>query len=778
MLKISITAAIGAALAMTTQGVPITPFASGVCNTPNCFLTASNILRDMQASTDPCIDFSQFACGGFNEREKLLPGEKKNGYLVSIAEQNINMIRSIVTPNHLKSPVIAKSDVASQRNLKKLQSYYSACMNDNQLAKIGRKPLQDEIQKLITIFPVSPENNNLNNSTRVVLSPANREALSNLWGYNMKHGFENPIAWDLWDDETNPGYRMLTAQQSGLGLQDESLYSNANIMKLYERVIGEMFYIIQGNGNPLKLGNAVPKVWQQVAKDVLTFENILAGVENKPTATAAAKLKKSEMRKRAEGNIAVNKADDEEVDGEVEDGDEDESDDTIVWDKIPDLNEATPSLDWTVIFKNALPADVPLPENLNMLWKFYFRRLETALETLPLQTTQNYFIWTLIRNLGRNLAEPLQKPLLELKMALPGSESTSTPSRWKSCVQLVNENLGDLAGHFFVKATFPEESQKIMNDIIGSLRWSFEKSFWSYDWLDPRTRQAALQKLKAIVPKIGFSTSDPNVDQAASVDEYYRPLEISARDHFGNQIRSSTWKMELLLRSMTQPTNRVKLASIPQVVNAFYNPNKNSIEIMAGILKAPFFDATVPEYLNFAGIGVVAAHELGHAFDNSGRRYDETGAIREWWEESSIQEFDEKSKCFIEQYNEYTVDGVDGKKHNVNGWTTLGENIADNGGLKIAYEAWKQRQRANRYNNSNLPGLEKYTVEQLFFIQYARAHCGNMDSEESVKMLNDDNHSPKKWRINGVVQNSDHFARAFQCKSGTPMNPVKKCVLL
>ncbi|KAF9305210.1 hypothetical protein BGZ74_010989 [Mortierella antarctica] len=774
MQKLFMMVAISAALQLTTAA-PIAPV-SGMCSTPHCLQTASNILNDMQASVDPCVDFSQFTCGGYNTREKLLPGEKKNGYLVTIDQQNIDVIRSIVTRNDPKSPVIAKGDATSQRNLNKLQSYYGACMDNSRLTKVGRKPLQDEIKKLAVLFPVPSTPPTHTNGTRTVLSPVNRLALSNMWGYSMKHGFELPVAWELWDDETNPGYKMLTAYQAGLGLKDEELYKDAKLLKLYEKVIGEMFYIIQGNGNPQKLG-AIPKVWQQVGKDVITFEKILAGiVEETPK---AAEAESSKRKKRADAGAETGTDPAEETgDGEEEpvEEEEEEEDNTIVWDKISDLDEITPSLDWTVIFKTAFPADVPLPENLNMLWKFYFRRLETALETLPLQTTQNYFFWTLMRNLGVNLAESYQKPLAELKKAIPG-EST-VPSRSRSCIQLVNDNLGDLAGHFFVKATFPEESQTIMNDMIGSLRWSFEKSFWEYNWLDPRTRQVALQKLKAIVPKIGFSTSNPNVGSSASVDEFYRPLAINGQDHFGNQIRTSTWKTETMLRSMTKPSDRVKLAAIPQTVNAFYNPNMNSIEILAGILRAPFFDAAVPEYLNYAGIGVVAAHELAHGFDNRGQSYDENGALRDWWEPSSLQAFENKSKCFIEQYNEYTIDGPDGKKHNVNGWSTLGENIADNGGLKIAYEAWKQRQRNAKHNNRKLPGLEKYTTEQLFFIQYARAHCGNMTPEESVKMLNDDNHSPKKWRINGVVQNSEHFAKAFQCKAGTPMNPSKKCVLL
>ncbi|KAI8363336.1 hypothetical protein B0O80DRAFT_378847 [Mortierella sp. GBAus27b] len=408
--------------------------------------------------------------------------------------------------------------------------------------------------------------------------------------------------------------------------------------------------------------------------------------------------------------------------------------------------------------------------------------METAIQQSSPRTVQNYFIWTMIRNLGKHLAEPFQEPLRQLEKALPaGSGDSSSTDRWKYCVDMANENLGQMAGHFFVKKMFSEASQDAVKEIVSSVRWSFEKNFWEYDWLDPRTRQNALQKLKAIISKIGYSSSNPNVMSSASVDEYYRALNISINDHFGNQVRSSAWKMERMFRSVSQPVNRNKLEAIPQTVNAYYNPTMNAIEILAGILRPPFFRAEDPEYLNFAGIGSIAGHELGHAFDNSGRRYDETGAVRDWWTESSVEAFDAKTLCFIEQYNEFTIQGPGNVDHYVNGWGTLGENIADNGGLKMAFEAWQQRHRSDltgkRHNNAKLRGLESYTLEQLFFIQYARAFCGNATPEEEERKLKDDNHSPRKWRINGVVQNSNQFAQAFKCQSGTPMNPLKKCSL-
>ncbi|KAF9404108.1 hypothetical protein BGZ94_004368 [Podila epigama] len=185
--------------------------------------------------------------------------------------------------------------------------------------------------------------------------------------------------------------------------------------------------------------------------------------------------------------------------------------------------------------------------------------------------------------------------------------------------------------------------------------------------------------------------------------------------------------------------------------------------------------------MNFGGIGSTIGHELGHAFDDSGRTYDKKGLLRNWWEQSSIKAFDEKARCFVKQYDNFTITGPKGVKVNVNGTFTLGENIADNSGIKLAFEAWYQRYRSGRsnkkHNNVRLPGLQRHTPEQLFFIQYARTYCASVSPRLNLYVITADSHAPQEYRINGVVQNSDYFSQAFKCKAGSPMNPVKKCVL-
>ncbi|KAF9936957.1 hypothetical protein BGZ65_001926 [Modicella reniformis] len=804
---------ISTVLQLMAHGAPVAD--GGICNKPQCLQSAADILGDMDVSSDPCVDFSEFACNGFYKREKLQEGEQINGYLMSIERQNNEVIRAILTggDNASDDDLFISSQqqedlVATERNLKKLRAVYTACMNQDQLQNVGRQPLQNEIKKMMDIYPGTATTGVINSqdSNDTVLDGdmnqrKKKAALSTLLGYNMKNGFENPFVFELWDDDTKPGYKIMTVQQSGLGLKDETLYSDEGLVKLYEKVISEMLYIIQSDDGDLTLLNqdqdqtpSIPSVWVQSAKDIVAFEKIIAGIttttidqkteessEKKPSSPDNNQEKRSGLDDETSSS-SFSSDDDRVVEPESNESNEsDENDDTGTWDTIDDLNQISPSLDWHLIFKIAFPEDAIIPTHVNMLWKFHLRRVETAFQQSSPKTIQNYFIWTMIRNLGKHLVDSFQGPLKVLDKALSsGNNGTSSSSndREKSCMVMVNENLGQLAGHFFVKATFPEASQAIVKEMIDSIRWSFEKNFWEYNWLDLRTKQNALQKLKAIAVKVGYSKDNPNVMSSSSMDEFYRNLNISADDHFGNQLRCNTWRMEGMFRSVSQPVSRNKVESNPQTVNAYYNPNVNAIEVLAGILKTPFFHVENPEYLNFAGVGSIAGHELGHAFDDSGRRYDENGAVKDWWTESSVQAFDVRAQCFIDQYNEFTVKGPKGVDYYVNGWRTLGENIADNGGLKMAFEAWQQHYRSSaRTGKERLPGLESYTLEQLFFIQYARAFCGNATPEEETRRLNDDNHSPRRWRINGVLQNSDYFVRAFQCKVGAPMNPLKKCVL-
>ncbi|KAF9972363.1 hypothetical protein BGZ73_004531 [Actinomortierella ambigua] len=753
------------------------------CNTPYCAKAAKAILQDLHTSVDPCVDFSQFACGGYYERVKLKEDEPKASYLLDIASQNEETLHSFLISNKKNDRLLTRGDPVAARALKKVQSFYGACVNERHLVRVGPAPLRAELAKLTKMLLPPTGSSQHTNETRKI-------ALSKLFGYNLRHGIEIPLNFELWDNFNIPGYRIMAVQQNGKGLNDDEYYKSEELLRMYTRIIGRMLYMIEGgNGRQPPRGD-IPERWMQLASDVVDFERILAGAEATTLAQDEEAPPKSSLHNKTaqaldrqqrhilqrHGRLA--RRQDEEV------PDEEVPDDYIEWDTVDDLNEMMPALDWHLIFKTAFPEGVPIPTEINMLWSFYLRRVNRALTVSSMETIRNYFAWTMIRTLGKELADPYRRPLIAFEHFMPGGNKKNQKrqeQRNLACIDRSNEYIGQLVGHFFVKSIFPEPSQRHLQDMVTSIRWTFEKALWEYDWLDNETRTNAIHKLKSIIEKLGFSHEHPNVGSSQAIEQWYKDLAVFANDHFGNVMRARKWRAEQFLREVSRPVNRQTLALVPQTVNAYYNPTGNAIEILAGILKEPFFHPDAPEYLNFAGIGTVVAHEIGHGFDNNGRRYDENGIIREWWTEASVAKFEEKAQCFMGQYGNYTITGPDGKEHHLNTWNTQGENIADNGGMRLSFNAWRHRYTTpgahNSYENRKLPGLEKFSQEQLYFIQYARAFCAKSTPAYDVVMLNDDNHAPNKFRINGVVRNSVDFARAFQCKTGSPMNPVDKCVL-
>lgn len=205
----------------------------------------------------------------------------------------------------------------------------------------------------------------------------------------------------------------------------------------------------------------------------------------------------------------------------------------------------------------------------------------------------------------------------------------------------------------------------------------------------------------------------------------------------------------------------------------------NEIVFPAGILQPPFFNAKAPEYLNYGAIGSVVGHELTHAFDNNGRSYDADGKLRDWWTDKTSAEFDKRAQCFVEQYEKYSIKGPDGKDHNVNGKLTLGENLADNGGAARAWDAWNLKIKEKGQNDADfdLPGLSKWSHNQLFWVGFAQVWCGRVRTETAVSRIRNDPHSPPMFRVAGTVENSKNFAEAFKCKPDSPMNPTNKCLL-
>ncbi|CAG8439767.1 12094_t:CDS:10 [Ambispora leptoticha] len=448
---------------------------------------------------------------------------------------------------------------------------------------------------------------------------------------------------------------------------------------------------------------------------------------------------------------------------------------------IPSLDQLCKMIFWPQLIEALLPPAADFPSKVILTSNEYFEKLSQLIEETPPSTLQVYFLWQTIFEYADHLDEEFQATLRRLSATLKGVDGTVKPKRWETCLKVVDDVMGYMAGRFFVLKTFKGDSKNLSHQIIESIKKAFIERMPHLDWLDETTREKAIYKVNQIAVKVGYPDSTPDTMDPKSLAEYYELLKIGETMYFENIVSGNKWKTDRDWRKVGKPVEKGNWYMTPQTVNAYYNPTANEIVFPAGILQPPFFFATNPEYVNYGAIGVVIGHELTHAFDSSGRQYDEKGRLTQWWSNATIEAFNNQTQCFVKQYSNYTINDPKGLPVNLNGKLTLGENLADNGGLRAAYYAWLANYKADPdqkiHKNYLLPGLKNFTREQLFYVSFARVWCSKTRPENAVERIRTDPHSPPKWRVNGVLKNSGHFSETFKCKKGSFMNPDDKCKL-
>ncbi|KAG0344514.1 hypothetical protein BG004_004394 [Podila humilis] len=454
------------------------------------------------------------------------------------------------------------------------------------------------------------------------------------------------IEFDIDADPKQPEVNVLMMGESGLGLSSKEYYTEDKIVAVYEKTIEEMFSLIMSKDTEnvyIKEADGKPVVWAEVAKNVVEFEKLLAAISSNPE-----DLENSEFTYNP-----------------------------LTLAQITDL---IPSVDWSLVLEKLLATGSKVPNPIIVSSPDYLEKLNALLKESPASTLQNYFAWRQISHLAKNLGAEYNKPMQRLKAALQGVSADLVAPRWETCVDAVDQALGPMAGHYFVEQTFKGDSKEGADGLIRSLRTAFVKGLGRLDWLDKATLANATEKVELLVQKIGYSVESPDVKSSESLEEYFKDLGVDKADFFGNRMRARTWSTQFKLEQLDKPVDKARWMMSPSTVNAYYNPTGNEMVFPAGILQQPFYHVENPEYLNFGAIGVVAGHELTHAFDNEGRQYDAHGRLTDWWSNSTLQEFNAKSQCFIDQYGNFTIKDPQGRENHVNGKLTLGENLADNGG--------------------------------------------------------------------------------------------------
>ncbi|XP_017393827.1 EEF1AKMT4-ECE2 readthrough transcript protein isoform X7 [Cebus imitator] len=432
---------------------------------------------------------------------------------------------------------------------------------------------------------------------------------------------------------------------------------------------------------------------------------------------------------------------------------------------ISELQALAPSMDWLEFLSFLLsPLELSDSEPVVVYGMDYLQQVSELINRTEPSILNNYLIWNLVQKTTLSLDRRFESAQEKLLETLYGTKKSCVP-RWQTCISNTDDALGFALGSLFVKATFDRQSKEIAEGMISEIRTAFEEALGQLVWMDEKTRQAAKEKADAIYDMIGFPDF---ILEPKELDDVYDGYEVSEDSFFQNMLNLYNFSAKVMADQLRKPPSRDQWSMTPQTVNAYYLPTKNEIVFPAGILQAPFYARNHPKALNFGGIGVVMGHELTHAFDDQGREYDKEGNLRPWWQNESLAAFRSHTACMEEQYNQYQVNG-----ERLNGRQTLGENIADNGGLKAAYNAYEAWLRKHG-EELQLPAVG-LTNHQLFFVGFAQVWCSVRTPESSHEGLVTDPHSPARFRVLGTLSNSRDFLRHFSCPLGSPMNPGQLC---
>jgi putative endopeptidase len=413
-----------------------------------------------------------------------------------------------------------------------------------------------------------------------------------------------------------------------------------------------------------------------------------------------------------------------------------------------ELSGLTPRFAWNDYFDAVGQSGI---DSLNVAWPDFLKGFDGVLAGYDIAALKTYLRWHLVNR----AAQWLPKAVVAERFAFQGRILTGAQEerpRWKRCVQQVNSMIGEDLGRAYVARAFPPETKVETVAMIRAIEAAYAEDIAGLDWMTADTKTRALAKLAAITNKVGYPDKWRD----------YSALEIVRGDALGNALRAEGFEFRRRLAKIGKPVDRSEWSIPPPTVNAYYNPRTNDINFPAGILQAPFYDPKLDAAVNYGAIGSIMGHEMTHGFDDQGRKYDGKGNLHDWWTSVDAAAFDKRAACLVDQYGAFTAIG----DLKVNGRLTLGENIADTGGLHLAYRALEKALKG-----VVPPPIDGLTAPQRFFVAYAQAWCGDARDQEKRRRVLTDPHAPNEFRVNGVIVNEPAFSRAFSCPVGAPMAP-------
>jgi putative endopeptidase len=419
---------------------------------------------------------------------------------------------------------------------------------------------------------------------------------------------------------------------------------------------------------------------------------------------------------------------------------------------VKDLAALSPSIDWPKYFAGM---DAPSFTDLDVSVPDFFKALSAVLNNTSVADLKTYLRWHLVHS----EAPLLSKAFVDENFHFFGQTLTGAMQlqpRWKRCVRATDDDLGFALGQKYVEQAFPPDAKARVLSMVQEIEKMLGEDIQSLDWMTPATKEQAMVKLRGVTNKIGYPDKWRD----------YSSVRIARGQAVGNHERASEFEAHRQLSKIGQPTDRGEWDMTPPTVNAEYDPQHNDINFPAGVLQPPLFDNRMDAAVNYGAIGRAMGHELTHGFDDEGRQFDAEGNLRNWWTPEDAAEFEKRAECFVKEYSAFTpVDDV-----HLNGKLTLGENTADNGGLRLAFMALMKS-----LDGKPQPKIDGFTPQQRFFLAHGQAWCQNVRPERSRMLAQTDEHSPGRDRVNGVVGNMPEFREAFACHEGQPMVHAPAC---
>nr|WP_229364423.1 M13 family metallopeptidase [Fibrella aestuarina] len=410
---------------------------------------------------------------------------------------------------------------------------------------------------------------------------------------------------------------------------------------------------------------------------------------------------------------------------------------------VADLTKRMPTLNWRSLLDNMSLTKV---DTVLVAQPGYYQALDKLLPTVPIALLKDQLAFDCLDRNATLLSKPFEQAHFEFNSkTLYGQPQM--PERWKRIGRRIDGAMGEALGQLWVKKYFPAEAKERMLTLVDNLQKVYRERIEKLDWMAPETKKVALVKLDRFLKKIGYPDKWKD----------YSDIKVGRDDYYGNVQRANQHRYREDFAKINQPVDRMEWGMTPPTVNAYANPTNNEVVFPAGILQFPFFDKDADDAINYGGIGMVIGHEMTHLFDDQGRQYDANGNLRDWWTKQDAERFKTKAEVVVNQYNGYTVlDNL-----HLNGRLTLGENLADLGGINLAYQAFKLTEQGKSTDK-----IDGFTPDQRFFLGFAQVWRIKVRDETERARVTTDPHSPAKFRVNGPLANFEPFYRAFNVKPG------------